>query len=95
MEKLGEELKTLIDDMNSRQEYVQNPQDVLNLDNSIEGRKKLNGRKIYEAILLLYYFSSASCIVLAPGEILREPLNTPKPTVTGSGRACRTRMVPP
>jgi flavodoxin len=67
MEKLGEELKTLIDDMNSRQEYVQNPQDVLNLDISIEGRKKLNGRKIYEAILLLYYFSSAFVYRLGPG----------------------------
>lgn len=59
MEKLSEELTVLLEDLNSKQEYVQNPQDILRLDNTIEGRKKLNGRKIYEAILLLYYYSSA------------------------------------
>ena len=83
MEKLSEELSVLLEDMNTKQEYVQNPQDVLRLDNTIEGQKKLNGRKIYEAIQLLYYYSSAFVYRLGQKGDLSAALNTPARTRTG------------
>ncbi|HSV96704.1 MAG TPA: hypothetical protein VLM75_07200 [Spirochaetota bacterium] len=59
MEKVIIELSTLIADMNGGQRIVDNPQDVLGFESSIEGSKKMNGRKVYEAILAAYCYASA------------------------------------
>ncbi len=59
MEKVIVELSTLIADMNGEQRIVDNPQDVLGFESSIEGTKKMNDRKVYEAILAAYYYASA------------------------------------
>ena len=67
MEKVSRRLKEIVDDMNDAQKIVENTQDVLSFDSSIEGSKKMHGRKVYEAILSAYYFASAFMYRLSPG----------------------------
>ncbi|MCX7678880.1 MAG: hypothetical protein N2316_06645 [Spirochaetes bacterium] len=59
MEKVANELKNLIDDMNGRQLIVANPQDVLVFESELEGEKKLSGKKVYECIYLTHCFAAA------------------------------------
>ena len=59
MEKLADEMKILLDDMDDEQTIIQNPQEILKMDIAIEGKRKLNGKKVFEAISLCYYFASA------------------------------------
>lgn len=59
MTEISRELQLLLDDMNSHQIYIENPQEDLVFDPAIEGEKKLNGKKIYEAVHIIY------CYVLA------------------------------
>jgi hypothetical protein len=59
MEDLAAELSTLINDINSEQKFIANPQDILEFNLSIEGEKKLNKKKVYDAITTLYNFASA------------------------------------
>lgn len=66
-QEIADELNILIDDMNSHQQYIENPQDVLLFDPLIEGDKKLNGKKIYESVYLIYSYSLAFVSRLMPG----------------------------
>lgn len=59
METLTDELRIIIDDMDSEQKLITNPQDVIEFDVNIEGEKKLNGKKVYEAVGLVYAFGLA------------------------------------
>lgn len=59
MENLASELSILIDDMNSRQKYIANPQDILEFSYDIEGDKKLKNKKVYEAVGIIYDFATA------------------------------------
>jgi len=59
MEKISETLRPLIADMEGPQKIVGNPQDILEFDSGIEGKKKLNGKKIYESIYTAYAYASA------------------------------------
>ena len=36
-----------------------NPQEVLEFNTAIEGENKINNKKVYAALLLVYYYSSA------------------------------------
>lgn len=67
MEKVANELKVLIDDMNGQQLIVANPQDALNFESEIEGEKKLSGKKVYECIYLTYCFAGALAYRLSIG----------------------------
>ncbi|MCL1865762.1 MAG: hypothetical protein FWF73_08140 [Spirochaetes bacterium] len=66
MDDLTTELSILINDINSEQKFIANPQDVLEFNPAIEGEKKLNGRKIYDAIMTLYNFASAFSYRISP-----------------------------
>ena len=59
MEKISETLRPLIADMEGPQKIVGNPQDILEFDSGIEGKKKLSGKKIYESIYTAYAYASA------------------------------------
>ena len=59
MGNISAALKILVEDMNSDQKYIINPQEILTFDTHIEGEKKLNGKKIYEAIETVYCYTSA------------------------------------
>ena len=53
------ELKKVIEDMDGPQKIIINPQDELLFDSEIEGKKKLNKKKIYEALSIVYSYSKA------------------------------------
>ncbi|HOT46708.1 MAG TPA: hypothetical protein PLM53_10905 [Spirochaetota bacterium] len=59
MNDISQELKLLLDDMNSHQIYIENPQEELVFDPVIEGEKKINGKKIYEAVYIIYCYVMA------------------------------------
>ncbi|HPS56517.1 MAG TPA: hypothetical protein PK514_00290 [Spirochaetota bacterium] len=66
MEKTATELDTLVRDMNERQMYISNPQDIIELNPEIEGEKKLHGLKIYEALQTVRNFAAAFAFRLGP-----------------------------
>ncbi len=59
MIEIVQELQVLLDDMNSHQIYIENPQEELVFDPSIEGEKKINGKKIYEAFYIIFCYALA------------------------------------
>jgi hypothetical protein len=59
-------LEELVQDFEGQHTIVENPQDVLVFESHIEGLKKLNGKKVYEAILTVYQFASALSYRLGP-----------------------------
>jgi hypothetical protein len=59
MLQITEELGVLLEDMNSHQIYIENPQEELIFDPLIEGEKKINGKKIYEALYIVYCYALA------------------------------------
>lgn len=67
MEEVASNLKILLDDMDGPQIYVENPQDVLAFDTIIEGVKKIGGKKIYEALYMVYCYAVAFVYRLSPG----------------------------
>lgn len=67
MLEIVQELQVLLDDMESQQLYIENPQEVLSFDPQIEGDKKINGKKIYEALYLIYCYAFAFSYRLSTG----------------------------
>jgi len=67
MEEVASKLQILLEDMEGPQIYVENPQDVLVFDPAIEGVKKIGGKKIYEAIFMVYSYAVAFVYRLSPG----------------------------
>ncbi len=67
MLEIVQELQVLLDDMDSHQLYIENPQEVLTFDPQIEGEKKINGKKIYEALYLVYCYAFAFAYRLSTG----------------------------
>jgi hypothetical protein len=67
MDRLGSELEMLINDMDNRQRFIENPQDILDFSLDIEGEKKLHNKKIYEGLKIIYSFVSALVYRLGPG----------------------------
>lgn len=66
MDRLIVLLEALIEDMNGMQRYISNPQDIIELIYEIEGEKKLNNKKIFEAIEITYNYISALSYRLSP-----------------------------
>ena len=67
MSNVASVLTELVDDMNRRQFYINNPQDILELFYEIEGEKKLKDKKIYDAIQIVQKFAAAMAFRLSPG----------------------------
>ncbi len=67
MNEIAGELHLLVMDMDSQQLYTENPQEQLIFDPLIEGEKKLNKKKIYEAIYLVYCYALAFAYRLGIG----------------------------
>lgn len=59
MDNLASELNILIDDMNGRQKFIANPQDILEFSYDIEGDKKLKNKKIFQAMEIIFEYASA------------------------------------
>ncbi len=60
-------LQELINDMDTSQKYISNPQDVLEFEDNIEGKKKMAGTKIYEALADTAAYAAAFIYRLSPG----------------------------
>jgi len=67
MDNVAHVLSELVDDMNGRQFYINNPQDILELFYQIEGEKKLKDKKIYDSIQIAQRFAAAMAHRLSPG----------------------------
>ncbi len=67
MDNVSSLLAELVEDMNARQLYINNPQDILELFYEIEGEKKLKNKKIYDAIQIAQRFAAAMAFRLKPG----------------------------
>ncbi len=59
MLEIVQELQVLLDDMDSHQVYIENPQEELVFDPAIEGEKKIHGKKIFEAVYIIYCYALA------------------------------------
>jgi hypothetical protein len=59
MLEVSQELKVLMEDMDSHQLYIANPQEMIAFDPLIEGEKKINGKRIYEAVAIVYSYALA------------------------------------
>lgn len=66
LEKFCNELQLLVDDMKSNPRIVVNSQDILSFESDIEGEKELDGKKVYEAISISYYYALALIYRLSP-----------------------------
>jgi hypothetical protein len=67
MNEVAQELNVLVEDMDSQQEHIDNPQEALVFDPLLEGEKKINNKKIYEAIYIVHCYASAFAYRLSPG----------------------------
>jgi len=67
MDNVAHVLSELVDDMNGRQFYINNPQDILELFYQIEGEKKLKDKKIYDSIQIAQRYAAAMAHRLSPG----------------------------
>ncbi len=67
MDNVAHVLSELVDDMNSKQSHINNPQDVIELYYEIEGEKKLKDKRIYDAIQIVQKFAAALAFRLTPG----------------------------
>jgi len=59
MLEIVQELQMLLEDMDGHQVYIENPQEELVFDPAIEGEKKIHGKKIFEAVYIIYCFALA------------------------------------
>ena len=72
MEKLCIELKSLINDMQGPRNIIANPQNRIILDTEIEGEKKINGKKVFDAFSIIYNYAMALIYRLSPeGDLYR------------------------
>jgi hypothetical protein len=67
MNTIIQETAKLIEDMNLKLEIVQNPQEIINFDSSLEAERIMRGKKVYEVIASLHAFASAFYYRLSPG----------------------------
>jgi hypothetical protein len=66
MSAVAAEMLALIQDMNVRHEIVQNPQDILEFDNTVEENRKQNGKRVFNAIVDTYSYAAAFLYRLSP-----------------------------
>jgi hypothetical protein len=64
--KLNGILEELNEDINSTQKFIENPQDMLEFNIHIEGMKKLNKKKVYDAFAIVLNYTSAFIHRLGP-----------------------------
>ncbi len=59
MDNTSRVLRTLVDDIGKEKKIIENPEDVLKFDVSIDKNKRLNNKTIYKALAMAYCFTSA------------------------------------
>jgi hypothetical protein len=69
LETINSEIALLIQDMDGAQKFILNPQDTLEFEQAIEGDKKVNGMKVYQAYYTVYAYISAFIYRLTSGDL--------------------------
>ncbi len=69
MKTIENVLSIVITDYNSSKRFLQNPNDALYFDRSIDGEKMLHGKKIIEAIIESFLYASSFAFLLNFGEL--------------------------
>jgi hypothetical protein len=69
MKTIENTLSLVISDFNSSNRLLQNPDAVLHFDKEIEGEKRLNGKKMIEAIIEAFLFASSFAFLLNFGDL--------------------------
>ncbi|UCB46740.1 MAG: hypothetical protein JSV25_04795 [Spirochaetota bacterium] len=69
MKRIEEILSVVIDDYKGDKTLLQNPDEYLSFDVNIDGDKKLDGRKVMEAIVVTFLFSATFAYMLNYGEL--------------------------
>jgi len=64
MKAIEDSLSMVITDYNSTKRLLQNPEEVLYFDRNVDGQKKMNGRKVIEAIVEAFLFSSTLAFLI-------------------------------
>ncbi len=59
MDRLSADLEVLIGDYQDEKRLIENPDDILEFIPQIEGEKKIHGKNISQAIMVIFYFASA------------------------------------
>ena len=75
MDSIRNILSTVINDYNGQRRLLQNPDDQLDFTKDLDYGKKLHGRKIIEAIVEAFLFSSSFHFMLTYGELSGSGLN--------------------
>jgi hypothetical protein len=75
MDSIHNILSTVINDYNGERRLLQNPDDKLDFTKDLDYGKKLHGRKIIEAIVEAFLFSSSFHFILTYGELSGSGLN--------------------
>lgn len=65
-ERVRNSMQFLSDDMDNNGIIIQNPQEAITMDDIVEGKKKLNGKKVYEAVHILKCFADACIYRMGP-----------------------------
>lgn len=69
MDKIAAELDVLIHDMDEDNKIIENPQDFLEFDVTVESIHILQDKKVYEAIHLAYFYACALSYRLSEGDL--------------------------
>ncbi len=67
MNEIAKELDVLVKDMDAEQQHIDNPQEPLVFDPLLEGEKKINNKKVYEAIYIVHCYAAAFAYRLSTG----------------------------
>ncbi len=69
MKTIENTLSIVISDFNTSNRLLQNPDAVLRFDKEIDGEKRLNGKKMIEAIIEAFLFASSFAFILNFGDL--------------------------
>ena len=82
-------LSVIIGDYNASKRLLQNPEEELFFDKSIDGDKKLHGKKTIEAIVEAFLYASAFCFLLRYGELSGSGVRVEQPVQANAPAAVK------
>ncbi len=69
MKAINKTLSTIIDDYNSAKRLLENAEETLAFNEKLDGPKKLNNKKVIEAVVEVFLFASTYAFLLIYGEL--------------------------
>ncbi len=81
MKAIQNTLSVVIDDYNSSKRLLENAEESLHFNEKIDGPKKLNNKKVIEAVVDVFLFASTCAFLLTYGELSGSGLTTENPAL--------------